>query len=59
MTAKDREKIAAAGREDMTLLLKEYARLGYKAVHGRDGQDFEALWGKAFDGDRAEEKPRD
>jgi hypothetical protein len=52
------KKIAAEGRTDLRQLLKEYARMGYKAVHGRNGKDFEALWSAAFDADGAAEKPR-
>ena len=48
MTAREEERIEAAAREDLRLLLKEYARAGYKAVHGRDNQSFEAMWAQAF-----------
>lgn len=48
----------SAAREDIRQLLKEYARAGYEAAQCRD-EDFEVLWGQAFDCDDAEEKPRD
>ena len=59
MTAQEREPITAVAREDMARLLKKYARTGYKAVHGRDDEDFEAMWTQAFGPDPGEEKPRD
>jgi hypothetical protein len=59
MTVQELEQITATAREDLTKLLKEYARAGYKAAHGQWDEDFEALWGQAFDADRAEEEPRD
>jgi hypothetical protein len=43
MTALEEERIAAAAREDVRLLLKEYARAGYKAVHERAGEGIEAI----------------
>jgi hypothetical protein len=49
--ASELRQIAAVAREDITKLLKEYARAGYRAVHGQDDEDFEALWGQAFDAD--------
>ncbi len=63
MTVSELEQITAASREDLTELLKEYARAGYRAVHGQGDEDFEALWGQAFDADGAagksgEEPPR-
>lgn len=51
------EQITATAREDLTTLMKEYARVGYKAAHGQRDEGFEELWGRAFDADRAEEKP--
>ena len=42
----------------MMRLVKEYARVGYKAVHGGRDEDFEVLWGQILDCDPAEEKPR-
>ena len=57
MTVLELERITATAREDLTKLLKEYARAGYKAAHGQRGEEFEELWGQAFDADHAEEKP--
>jgi hypothetical protein len=59
MTVQELERITTAAREDITLLLKEYARVGYKAAHGQKDEEFEELWGRGFDDNRAEEKPRD
>ena len=59
MTALEEELIAAAVREDLRLLLKEYARAGYKAVHGRENESFEGLWSQVFGVDGDEEQPRD
>ena len=59
MTVQEEERITAAAREDLTLLLKEYARAGYKAVHGRLGEGFEEMWDQAFGINGDEEKPRD
>ena len=44
MTVQEGERITAAAREDLMLLLKEYARAGYEAVHGRLGEGFEQMW---------------
>ena len=59
MTTHELERITAVAREDMARLLKEYARTGYKAVHGRGDEDFDAMWKQAFDPDPGEEKPGD
>jgi hypothetical protein len=59
MTARDEERIAATIREEKTRLLREYARIGYKAVHGQDDERFEALWSEAVGVGSDEEKPRD
>ena len=59
MTAQELEQITTTAREDLTNLIKEYARTGYKAAHGKRDEDFEVLWGQAFDADRAEEEPRE
>lgn len=58
MTVLELERITAVAREDLIRLLKEYARAGYTASHDQRDEDFEELWGQAFDDDRAEEKPR-
>ena len=59
MTAQEMEKITATAREDLTKLIKEYARAGYKATHGQWDENFEALWSRAFDAGRAEEESRE
>ena len=59
MTIHELERITTVAREDITLLLKEYARVGYRAVHGQKDGEFEELWGRGFDDNRAEEKPLD
>jgi len=53
------EERHAPEREDLILLLKKYARLGYETVHLRGDEGFEAMWVQAFEADREEEKPRD
>jgi len=59
MTALEEERIAASAHEDLTLLLKEYARIGYRAAHGREGKGFEEMWRQAFGAGHEEEKPHD
>jgi hypothetical protein len=59
MTVQELEQITATAREDLTNLLKEYAREGYMVAHGQKDKEFEELWGQAFDADPVEEKPRD
>lgn len=59
MTGQELEQLTATAREDLTRLIKEYARVGYKAAHGQRDEGFEELWGRAFNDDRAEEKPRE
>ena len=58
MTAQELELITTFAREDLTRLLKEYARAGHKAAHGRRDEEFEVLWSQVFDCDPDEEKPR-
>ena len=42
------DAINAAAHEDMVLLMKEYARKGFKEAHRGTGKDFEKLWLESF-----------
>lgn len=59
MTAQEMEHINVTARADLTKLIKEYARAGYRAAHGQRDEDFEAIWNRAFDADRAKEESRE
>ncbi len=56
MTSQELEQLTATAREDITKLLKQYARAGYRAAHGQRDEDFEELWAQIFDAGRAEVK---
>ena len=58
MTVQEEERIVNAIRAEMTLLIKQYARIGYKSVHEGEDDKFEELWGQLFDPDRSGVKPR-
>jgi hypothetical protein len=47
----DEEAIALEAHKDMVLLLKEYARTGYKQLHGGDDTGFAELWRDAAMGE--------
>ena len=59
MTAEEEERIITMVRSEMTLLMKQYALIGYKSVHEREDDKFEELWGQLFDPDYSGESPRD
>ena len=59
MVAQEEERIITAIRAEMTLLMKQYARIGYKTVHEQEDDKFEELWGQIFDPERSGESPRD
>ena len=56
MTRREEERINAEAHEDLVMLVKEYARRGYKDTHGRGDNKFEELWGRAFDADSTDEE---
>ncbi|HEX8500384.1 MAG TPA: hypothetical protein VF659_07335 [Pyrinomonadaceae bacterium] len=58
MTAEEEERIITLVRSEMTLLMKQYALIGYKSVHEGEDDKFEELWGQLFDPDRSGVKPR-
>ena len=59
MTVQEEERIINAIRAEMTLLIKQYARIGYKTVHEGEDDKFEELWGQLFDPDYSGESPSD
>ena len=54
LNKEDAEVILESARRDMRLLLKEYARLGYKNVHNSTDEGFEEFWYRAFHADVSE-----
>ena len=57
MTALQEELLTAEAPEDLTQLIKEYARASYKALHGRAGEEFEELWSQVYDPDLTKRSP--
>ena len=51
LNEKDVEVILKAAQRDMGLLLKEYARVGYRQVHNGSDEGFDEFWRRAFDAD--------
>ena len=57
MTAQELELITTFAREDLTRLIKEYARAGHRAAHGQRDEEFEVLWVQVFDPDLTKRSP--
>jgi hypothetical protein len=52
----DEEAIALEAHKDMVSLLKEYARTGYKQLHGGDDASFAELWRETFEAESGSAK---
>jgi hypothetical protein len=48
MLREEEQAISAATHKDLVLLIKEYARQGYKQTRGSTNEEFEKLWREAF-----------